>query len=295
MMRFPTAILEGKKFSRIIFSICPSPLLHPAEILPLMKKAYEMGTWCYDLPSLKHLQSFKELRHSTEDETLVGLCHVEVEEGISFLGKPLHRIESKVLSTIKKNLFPSHVPQNTFPRYASSEVLTQKEIDRIAFDPFRFDKILSLLDPQQSPFLLIGEKYGDWMLALGRIDLLKKMVLRVREKGFIPIFSGQWTTFVLPRAKPLEVAAYAIPINRKESIFDLSNACDLIKKFDKPVISLNPLADGKLLNKSEEAFSFLFNELKIYSAIVQVSSEEEMKMILKDLEKFPSLISRRNT
>jgi hypothetical protein len=177
----------------------------------------------------------------------------------------------------------------------SSEVLTQKEIDRLTFDPNRFEKALSLFNPEESPFLLIGERYGDWLLALGRIDLLKEMVLRGRGKGFIPIFSGQWATFVLPKAKPLDVAAYAIPINKKWSFFDLAEACDLIKKFDKPVISLNPLADGKLLKKSEEAFSFLFNELKIYSAISEVTIEKEVETMIEALKKFPSLIPYRKT
>jgi len=121
------------------------------------------------------------------------------------------------------------------------------------------------------------------------------MVLRVREKGWIPIFSGQWATFALPKAKPLDVAAFAIPINKKWSLFDLAHACDLIKKFDKPVISLNPLADGELLKKSEEAFSFLFDELKIHLAIVEITTEKEARTIVEALKKFPSLIPHRKT
>jgi hypothetical protein len=50
------------------------------------------------------------------------------------------------------------------------------------------------------------------------------MVSAARRKGFIPIFSGQWATFVLPKAKSLDVAAYAIPINKKWSLFDLQQA-----------------------------------------------------------------------
>jgi hypothetical protein len=61
------------------------------------------------------------------------------------------------------------------------------------------------------------------------------------------------------------------------------------------VISLNPLADGKLLRKSEEAFSFLFNELKIYVAIVEMTSEEEAKTVLKAMEGIPSLIPPKKT
>jgi hypothetical protein len=279
----------------MIFSIQPPTSQGDKEIYSLMEKTYEMGAWCFDLTLANHLESFKKLKHLTTDETLIGLCHLEVEAGTSFLGKPLHRFESKVISTIRKDLLPSHLPRNILPPSLSSEVFTQKEIDRITFDPLRFDKALSPFDPKESPFLLVGEKYGDWLLALGRIDLLREMVSRVREKGFIPIFSGQWATFVLPKAKSLDVAAYAIPINKKWSLFDLQQASNLIKKFDKPVISLNPLADGKLLKEYEEAFSFLFNELKVYVVIAEIASEEEARKIIEVLKKFPSLIPPRKT
>jgi hypothetical protein len=260
-----------------------------------MKQLYELGVWYFDLPSVKHLESYKELMILTDDNTLMGLCHLEAEKGVSFLGKPFHRFESKIVSTIKKGLLPSHSPRNILPFSSSTEVFTQKEIDRLTFDLPRFDRALSLFNPEESSFLLIGERYGDWLLALGRIDLLKEMVVRVREKGFIPIFSGQWATFVLPKAKPLDVAAYAIPINKKWSLFDWTQACNLIKKFDKPVISLNPLADGKLLKKPEEAFAFLFEELKIHAAIAEVTSEEEVKKIVEAMKTFPSLIPHRKT
>jgi hypothetical protein len=295
-MQLPTTILEGKKLPRVIFSLRPSSTsLDHREISSLMKKIYEIGLWCFDLPSLKHLESFKELKLLTNDETLMGICHLEVERGVSFLGKPLHQFESKILSTMKKNLFLPDAIRYLHPTPSSSEIFTQKEMDRITFDPLRFEKALSHLNPEESPFLLMGERYGDWLLALGRIDLLKEMVLRVREKGWIPIFSGQWATFALPKAKPLDVAAFAIPINKKWSLFDLAHACDLIKKFDKPVISLNPLADGELLKKSEEAFSFLFDELKIHLAIVEITTEKEARTIVEALKKFPSLIPHRKT
>jgi hypothetical protein len=294
-MGLPTAILAGKKLPRIIFSIRTSTPRALKEIPSLMKKIYGMDGWCFDLPSVKYLEHLKQLIQLTEDETLMGLCHLEVEEGLSFLGKPLHRFESKVVSTIKKNLLSPDSIRHLSSLPVSSEVFTQKEIDRIALDPHRFDKALSFFSPKESPFLLVGERYGDWLLALGRIDLLKKMVAKVREKGFIPVYSGQWATFALPKAKSLDVAAFAIPVNRKWSFFDLDRACELIKKFDKPVISLNPLSDGELWREPEEAFSFLFNELKIYLAIVEISSEEEVYRVFKAIDKIPSLIPSRKT
>jgi hypothetical protein len=294
-MGLPTAILEGKKLPRIIFSIRASTPTALKEIPSLMKKIYGMDIWCFDLPSVRGLGYLKELKQLTEDETLMGLSHLEVEEGLSFLGKPLRRFESKVVSTIKKTLLLPHSIRDFSAVPVSSEVFTQKEIDRIAFDPPRFDQALSFFNPKESPFLMVGEKYGDWLLALGRIDLLKEMVAKVRGKGFIPIYSGQWATFVLPKAKSLDVVAFAIPINRKWSFFDLDRACELVKKFDKPVISLNPLADGKLWKEPEEAFSFLFNELKIYLAIVEITSEKEADTVLKAMDRIPSLIPPRKT
>ena len=289
-MRIPTAFLEKKKLPRITFSIKASS---HQEVSSLMKKAYEMGAWCFDLPSSNHFESFRQLKQLTGDETLIGFGHLEAEEGTSFLGRPLHQFESKIASTIKKNIVPSNLIYHFFPDHTPSEVFTQKEIDRISFDAPRFEKALSRFDPQLSPILLIGGKYSDWLLALGRIDLLKEMVGRVRDKSFIPFFSGQWATFVLPKAKPLDVAAYATPVNKKWSYFDLDQACNLIKRFDKPVISLNPLADGVLLKESEEAFLFLFEGLKIHSAITEVASEEEMRRIFASLERIPSLIPPR--
>ena len=269
-----------------------------------MSKACEMEAWCFDLPTIKHYQSFKELKALTENEDLVGLPHIEAKEGASLSGIPLHRFETKVSGTIMKNLFPPELVRNLremgvwkspyfFPAPGSFEVFTQKEIDRISFDSSRFDKALSPFQPDTSPFLLIGEKYGDWLLGLGRMDLLKEMVSRVREKGFVPILSGQWATFFLPKAKPLDAAAYAIPVNKKRSFFDLGHACELIKKFDKPVISLDPLGDKELSKKPDEALSFLFEELKIHLAIVEVATEEELERILKSSEKIPSLRSHR--
>jgi hypothetical protein len=285
----PTVLLEGKKLSRMIFSI-------PSKSPPsLMKRIYGMGITHFDLPSSKHLEHFRELKRLTEDKNLIGLSHLDAEDGTSFLGKPLHQFETKVVSTIKKNLSLPHSIRNLPIVPAASEVFTQKEIDRIDFDPQRFEKALSFFHPGESPFVLVGGRYGDWLLALGRIDLLKQMMAKVREKGFTPVYSGQWATFCLPKAKPLDVVAYAVPINKKWSFFDLDQACALIKKFDRPVISLNPLADGTLLKNPDEAFSFLFKELKITLAIAEIHSEQEAEILLRSAEEIPSIIPPRKT
>ena len=304
MIRLPTVFLEGNKLPRVVLSIRPSSSQSLQEISSLMRKAYEGGAWCFDLPASRHHQSFKELYELTEDPSLIGLAHIGAEEGVSLSGVPLHRVESKVSATVMKHLFAPDLVRTLkemgvwkspsfFPSADSLEVLTQKEIDRMSFDPSRFERALSSFQPKASPFLIIGGRYGDWLLGLGRADLLKKMASTIREKGFIPILSGQWATFFLPKAKPLDAAAYAIPVNKKRSFFDLAQASELIKRFDKPVISLNPFGDRELLAAPEEALAFLFDELKVYLVIAEVSSEEETHRILKAAETIPSLRPHR--
>ena len=305
-MRIPTFTLEGNKLPRVIFSIRSLPSSDPRETFSLTRKMYDLGNWCFDLSSSRHLESFRELKHLTEDQTLTGLGHIGAAEGVSLFGIPLHHLESKVISTVKKNLFPPHFIHNLkktgvwnrddfFPDPSSSEVLTQKDIDRISFDGARFDQTLSSFHVIETPFLILGGKYGDWLLGLGRTDLIEQMTSRIRAAGFIPIFSGRWATFVLPKVKSLDLAAYAIPINMKRGLFDLPEACKLIKKFDKPLIGLDPFAEGREPKQLEDAFSFLFRELKTHAAGVEISSEEEGKKVLDAVMPFPSLIPPRKT
>jgi hypothetical protein len=305
-MHIPTFVLEGIKLPRVILLIQPSVGSDVQETFSLMKTSYEMGALCFDLPTKNLLEAFRELKNLVEDEGLIGLSHVEAGEGVSLLGKPLHHFEPKIASTIKKNHFPPQLIAKLkkegvwnsrffFPTSSSTEVFTQKEIDRIRFDAGRFEKALSNFRQSETPFLVIGRKYGDWLSALGRIDLLQSMVARARERGFRPIFSSYWTTFVLPKTKTIDVAAYAVPINRRWSLFDPEQAFQLIKKFDRPLIAFNPFADGELMQDSEGAFSFLFEELRIHGVIVEVTSKGEVTKALNAIEGFPSIIHRQKT
>lgn len=305
MMGIPTFVLEGRKLPRVILAWTPTPP-HPESILALTHKAYDLGVACFDLPTPRHLEAFRELKALTEDDSLIGIGHLDAEEGVSLLGRPLHQFESGLAATLQKNLFPPHLirtlkerglwtPRRFFDSPISSEVLTQKEIDRISFDLARFDRALSRFRPTETPYLLIGERYGDWLLGLGRSDLLQKMIARAKERGFIPIFSANWTTFALPKARPLEAAAYAVPINRAWSFFSLDLASRLVKKFDRCLIGLSPFGDGKLLVRAREALSFLFEELKIPCVIAEMASEQEGRRVLKVARRFPSLTPHKRT
>ncbi len=293
-MRLPIAFLENKKIQRIIFTIQPSSQ-GTQQLYELMEKVYATGGWCLHLPTSKHLKLFKALRENTGNKRLVGFGQIDADLGVTLTGKPLCRFESQVISTMIRTTVPPHLARKLFPVSPAEEVLTQKEIDRMTFDRSRFDQILSSFHPEETPFLIIGGKYGDWLWGLSRGDLLKEMFMEARQKGFIPIFAGLWATFVLPKAKHLDASAYAVPINQRRGLFHLPEACELIKKFDRPIISLDPLAERELFRESEQAFSFLFHQLKIDAAIVEVTSEKEIVPLFQAVKHIPSLIPFRKT
>lgn len=294
-MRIPTAFLEEKKIQRIIFSIKIDNKKNDEDSLRLMKNVYDLGALCFYLPTTKQLKLFRMLKEITEDEFLTGIGHLNLEDSLTLLGKPLRYFEPKLISTIIKILPPHDSVRNTLPTFSTYEILTQKEIDKIWLETDELEKGLSNFNINDTKLIILNGKYGEWLLTLGRSDLLIEAVRKIREKGFIPIFSGQWTTYFLPKAKSINAAAYAVPINKKNSLFSFEKACELIKKFEKPVIALNPLADGKLLKNPKDAFLFLFNELKIIASIAEVSTIGELKKILESTRGVYSIIPPRKT
>src|SRR3990172_4531434 len=124
-MPLATFTLEEKKLPRIILSPRSPSSSGGENLLAIMKKVYAMGVFFFDLPSRKHLESFRELKRLTEDDSLLGLCHIRAEEGVSFSGNPIHWLEPKVTSTIKRTVVPSELRRDLFPGDPAGEVLTQ--------------------------------------------------------------------------------------------------------------------------------------------------------------------------
>jgi len=291
-MSIPVVLLENRKIPRVILSIPIEGASLREEGSNLLREAYVLGFTHFDLPTSQHLEAFRAWRALSEDENLTGWFRLDAKMGVSFLGRPLHSFESKLIATLGKSL-SAELSRRLLPTVSTAEVFTQKEIDRFAFDRSRFEGALSALRPEETPFLIIGERYGDWLLALGRIDLLQEMTHVARERNFVPIFSGQWPAFSLPKAKPLDVAAYAVPIRQKEVASQGSHTAELIKRFDKPLIALNPLRSRRIWNNPTLAFRFLFEELKIYAAFPEPASSEEVRKILEGLASIPSFIPPR--
>jgi len=112
-------------------------LLRQQEILSLMKKIYAMDAWCFDLPSIKHLEAFKELRHSQMMNPYWSLPFSDRRRN-SFFGNPFINLNRKSFQRSKEPL-PLHLPRNTLPPSFLLKFSTKRDwSDRL--DPLRFDK-----------------------------------------------------------------------------------------------------------------------------------------------------------
>jgi hypothetical protein len=163
--------------------------------------------------------------------------------------------------------------------------LTKSEIDKIRMKPNLFEERLQLYRKLNVKLIQFGGETADWLVALGRVDLLKDLFKLIRNKGFSPLLISHLTSVVLPVAeKELDVAGYIVPLNKSWGLLTLSEALRAIKKVEKPVIAFKTLAQGTLVHDLRGAFTFVFRKRRVEAVLVGVSSVVEAEQTFSALE-----------
>jgi hypothetical protein len=172
------------------------------------------------------------------------------------------------------------LPRNT------ARSLTTSQIDSIKINTEFFKKRLEFYRNLDVKVVQYGGGTADWLVALGRTDLLNDLAHLIRKSGFVPLLICHWASLVLPHAeKELDVAGYVIPLNRLWSLQSLSDVLNVIRGIGKPVIAMKPLAQGVLARDLEGAFEFLFEKAGVTAVLVGVSSIAEAKQTFRTLGK----------
>jgi hypothetical protein len=145
--------------------------------------------------------------------------------------------------------------------------LSDTEIEGIYLDRGLFRKRLSIFGDCQ--YIFLGGSDADWLVPLGRIDILIEMAQIVRQEGFIPLLLCQYATLVVPEAEKagVDVDGYAVPLNQEWSWFDRDECVDIISSLDKPVIAFMPLASGKLRENVPGALEWLYHDAGVESIL----------------------------
>jgi len=110
-------------------------------------------------------------------------------------------------------------------------------------NPEFFLRRLELYQKLNVKLVQFGGIAADWLVSIGRIDLLEKLLQLIKNKRFKPILICHWTSIVLPICeKELdEVAGYIIPINKLWGLLTLHKTLKTIKNIKKPIIAMKTL------------------------------------------------------
>ena len=273
--------------------------LRTSRVFEVMKVCVNYGVTGIDLsPPL--MEVFKRIQ-AEADKEIVGLGALQEWKCNSFTidGIPLESYSKEVKASIKsklphgylEGLIRSTNPGNSFvkpfffPDQAASP-LSQAQIDRISINPDFFIRRLELYRQLNLELVQFGGLTADWLVTLGRTDLLERLSKLIRSEGFTPLLTCHWTSIVLPVAeRELEVAGYIVPLNKSWGMLTLSEALGTIKKIEKPIIAMKILSLGALVNDLFGAFEFIFKKANVAAVMVGVSSKSQAKRTFSTIAK----------
>jgi hypothetical protein len=278
--RMPASILGGDPFNQFRF-------LYRLELLwklfdeeycyTVMRAAYDAGGKAFDLSFEVNCRLLHRLIDETNDR-LIGFGNPTWEQGVILNGRYIQYSRDRVLKTMVERLLEPRLAQLIENRLSKEallvfgydntvEPLTDEEIASIYLDRALFRKRLSIFTDCQ--YILMGGSDADWLVSLGRTDILAEMSEVVRQEGFIPLILCQYATTVLPavEAARINIEGYAVPLNRDWSWFNRDECVEIIKSIPKPVIAFMPLASGELRKDVPAALDWLFTEVGVESIL----------------------------
>lgn len=278
--RLPPSILGGDPFNHFRFLYRRDLLwkLHDEEYcLSIMRAAYDAGSRAFDLSFPVNTRLFSLLQQQT-GERLIGFGNPTWEQGVLLNGRHLQYSRDRILRTSIDRLWPRPIARLVESKLAQQDVLvfgydpaaaplTDAEIAGIRLDRGLFLERLSIF--RDCRYILLGGSDADWLVSVGRTDILAELTQVVREQGFIPILLCQYATLVVPAAESahLDVEGYAVPLNRGWSWFDRDGCVEIVRGLAKPVIAFMPLASAGLNQDVRGALDWLFDSVGVESIL----------------------------
>lgn len=277
-LTLPPVILGGDPFNRFRFLYARSlwwRLHDPEYAIEVMRSAYAAGCRAYDLSDEDNLHPFWELRVQVE-EPLIGFGNPTWKQGVFLRGRYLQSSRDRILRTlVERPLLPPAIAARTrdhlsqeavmvFGYDPQASLLSDEEIADIHLDEGAFLRRLQEFG-SACQYIFLGGSDADWLLSLGRADIVQRMATLTRKSGFVPILLVHYASYVIPIAEAagIDVDGYAVPLNRDWSWFDRDACVDLVRSIDKPFVAFMPLASGGLKHDVREALRWLLHEIGV--------------------------------
>lgn len=285
----PPVILGGDAFNRFRYLYRQSVwwrLHDPDYALVVMQAAYDAGCRAFDLSDQDNVQPFWRLRVRVNEE-IIGFGNPTWEQGVFLGGRFLMLSRDRILRTlIERPLLPRTLADLVRQRLAQEAVLvfgydpdaaplTDEEISDIRLDEDVFLRRLSGFGGS-CRYIFLGGTDADYLLSLGRTDILRRMAELTRRCGFLPILLCHYGSHVVPIAEQaaLDVLGYAIPLNREWGWFDREACVDLVQTIAKPFVAFMPLASGGLKRDIRGALQWLFHDVGVAAILFGSASRE---------------------
>ncbi len=289
--RLPASILGGDPFNQFRF-------LYRRELLwklfdeeycyTVMKACHEAGGKGYDLSFTENTRLFRRLLDET-GESLVGFGNPTWEQGFFLNGRYLMHHRDRILRTLVEQIWTPKIARQVdetlskdavlvFGYDRQADLMTDREIASIHLDIDAYLKRLSIF--KDCRYILMGGSDADYLVSLGRVDLVKELALATRQAGFTPYLLCQYPSIVLPMVEEagLEVEGYAVPLNKEWSWIDRDSCLAAVKATRKPVIAFMPLASGDLRKDVRGALDWLYVDAGVESILFGTATAEHARL-----------------
>ncbi len=286
--RLPASILGGDPFNMFRFLYRREllwKLFDEEYCLSVMRACYDAGGRAFDLSFEDNVRLLRRLIEETGDR-LLGFGNPTWEQGVILNGRYIQYSRDRILRTLVDRLFPRPVARLVDEKLSKEDILlfyydrnapplTDTEIAEIYLDRDLFRQRMSIFK-DCCQYIFLGGSDADWLVSLGRIDIIAQMVEVVRQEGYIPLLLCQYATLVVPAAEAagLDVEGYAVPLNREWSWFSRDECVDVVKSVRKPVIAFMPLASGSLRQDVYGALEWLFSDVGVESILFGTATPE---------------------
>jgi hypothetical protein len=250
-----------------------------------MDFAFKNGVRGFDLsPRPNVIEAFRKLRNIYGDEVVgVGnpnwLCRYELD------GKQLMGVRDRVVATIvqrcldstariKLSSIPDERRCKSFKYETGAQPLSEEEINRITLDKSDWTNRLRAMK-ELVTFCQVGTDYADWVIQLGREELLSSQISMIRENGMIPVSICHWTNLSLPVFEKENVAVHWLWANKKHMCADFDEAVSAVRTSRKHKTAFRVLRGLRLPEQIPEAYSWLRDSLGISSVVIGIDDESQ--------------------
>lgn len=281
---YPRIILGGDKFLDYWGPQARPELSTVDGVFKVMDSAYQLGVKGFDISLNSHvINAYQRLKQLHPDVIAIGnpnwRCDIKLGDNLvcdlapRFRKTLLDRVFTPQQVEAVNQLSPKR-RRRWFDADEDVRILSETEVADIHLDEpmyrAKLDQLAGVVD-----FALIGTDYADWLIPLGRIDVLSRMVKIVREYGFTPISVSHWASITLPVLDQMEFVGHWVYLNNQEQLLSSAEAEAAIRRAEQPITAFRVLAGGAAVNDVESAIEYL-KDVGVQSIVIGADDSSQL-------------------